>query len=95
MQTSAFSQPLVPLTLEGWDVRLEPLQLAHVELLEAAAAGLGVAIAPQTLVVDDLHAGRLVAPWGFVETSGCLALWTRRADPRSERLAQWLRRVLV
>ncbi|XOT94982.1 GNAT family N-acetyltransferase, partial [Alcaligenes pakistanensis] len=38
MQTSAFSQPLAPLTLEGWDVRLEPLQLAHVDLLEAAAA---------------------------------------------------------
>ncbi|MGN6023648.1 GNAT family N-acetyltransferase [Alcaligenes faecalis] len=38
MQTSAFSQPLAPLTLEGWDVRLEPLQLAHVELLEATAA---------------------------------------------------------
>ena len=64
-------------------------------LLEAAAAGLGVAIAPQTLVADDLRAGRLVAPWGFVATTGCLALWTRRADPRSERLAQWLRRELA
>jgi DNA-binding transcriptional LysR family regulator len=64
-------------------------------LLEAAAAGLGVAIAPQTLVADDLRAGRLVAPWGFVETSGCLALWTRRADPRSERLAHWLRKELT
>lgn len=64
-------------------------------LLEAAAAGLGVAIAPQTLVADDLRAGRLVAPWGFVETTGCLALWTRRADPRSERLAHWLRSELA
>lgn len=64
-------------------------------LLEAAAAGLGVAIAPQTLVADDLRAGRLVAPWDFVETSGCLALWTRRADPRSERLAHWLREELT
>jgi DNA-binding transcriptional LysR family regulator len=64
-------------------------------LLEAAAAGLGVAIAPQTLVADDLRAGRLVAPWGFVETSGCLALWIRRADPRSERLAHWLRKELA
>src|SRR5690606_36213511 len=35
-------------------------------LLEAAVAGLGVAIAPQQLVADDLAAGRLVAPWGFV-----------------------------
>ncbi|WP_061238899.1 LysR family transcriptional regulator [Ectopseudomonas composti] len=64
-------------------------------LLEAAAAGLGVAIAPQTLVADDLRAVRLVAPWGFVETSGCLALWTRRADPRSERLAHWLTKELA
>jgi DNA-binding transcriptional LysR family regulator len=37
-------------------------------LLEAAVAGLGVAIAPQPLVAEDLKAGRLVAPWGFSET---------------------------
>ncbi len=61
-------------------------------LLEAAAAGLGVAIAPQQLVADDLAAGRLVAPWGFVETSARLALWQplRSRDKRAERLARWL-----
>jgi DNA-binding transcriptional LysR family regulator len=61
-------------------------------LLEAAAAGLGVAIAPQQLVADDLAAGRLVAPWGFVETSARLVLWRplRSRDNRAERLAQWL-----
>ncbi|MBD9514921.1 MULTISPECIES: LysR family transcriptional regulator [unclassified Pseudomonas] len=61
-------------------------------LLEAAVAGLGVAIAPQQLVADDLAAGRLAAPWGFVETTARLALWVpeRRADPRAERLARWL-----
>jgi DNA-binding transcriptional LysR family regulator len=65
-------------------------------LLEAAAAGLGVAIAPQQLVADDLAAGRLVAPWGFVETSARLALWVpiRSRDNRAERLAQWLRKEL-
>ncbi|MBD9483344.1 LysR family transcriptional regulator [Pseudomonas sp. PDM14] len=65
-------------------------------LLEAAAAGLGVAIAPQQLVVDDLSAGRLVAPWGFAETSARLALWVpaRRLDRRAERLAEWLRNEL-
>ena len=65
-------------------------------LLEAAAAGLGVAIAPQQLVADDLTAGRLVAPWGFVETSARLALWVpiRSRDNRAERLAQWLRKEL-
>lgn len=61
-------------------------------LLEAAAAGLGVAIAPQQLVADDLAAGRLVAPWGFVETAARLVLWRplRSRDNRAERLAQWL-----
>ncbi|MCQ4320980.1 LysR family transcriptional regulator [Stutzerimonas stutzeri] len=62
-------------------------------LLEAALAGLGVAIAPQQLVADDLAAGRLLAPWGFVETSARLTLWVpaRRLDRRAERLAEWLR----
>ncbi|AJE13550.1 LysR family transcriptional regulator [Stutzerimonas balearica] len=61
-------------------------------LLEAALAGLGIAIAPQQLVADDLAAGRLLAPWGFVETRAQLALWVprRRLDRRAERLAEWL-----
>jgi len=66
-------------------------------LLEAALAGLGVAIAPQQLVADDLKSGRLLAPWGFVETDARLALWVpaRRADRRAERLADWLRQQLI
>ena len=66
-------------------------------LLEAALAGLGVAIAPQQLVADDLAAGRLLAPWGFVETPARLALWVprRRLDRRAERLADWLRAALA
>lgn len=62
-------------------------------LLEAAVAGLGVAIAPQQLVAADLAAGRLIAPWGFAETSARLALWVpaRAVDPRAARLAEWLR----
>lgn len=65
-------------------------------LLEAAVAGLGVAIAPQPLVADDLRAGRLSAPWGFSPTRAALALWVpkRAADGRAEQLAQWLRREL-
>jgi DNA-binding transcriptional LysR family regulator len=35
-------------------------------LLQAAALGLGVAIGPNVLVADDVAAGRLVAPFGFV-----------------------------
>ena len=62
-------------------------------LLEAAVAGLGVAIAPQQLVAADLAAGRLIAPWGFTETAARLVLWVpaRALDPRAAQLAQWLR----
>jgi DNA-binding transcriptional LysR family regulator len=61
-------------------------------LLEAAVAGLGIAIAPEPLVADDLKAGRLAAPWGFSETPAQLALWVpkRAADERARQLAQWL-----
>ena len=65
-------------------------------LLEAAVAGLGVAIAPEPLVIEDLKAGRLVAPWGFCETPAQLALWLpkRAADGRARQLAQWLKNEL-
>ncbi len=66
-------------------------------LLEAAAAGLGVAIAPQQLVADDLRDGRLLAPWGFVATSARLSLWVpaRTRDTRAGQLARWLARELA
>ncbi|WP_175652497.1 LysR family transcriptional regulator [Pseudomonas sp. Marseille-P9899] len=66
-------------------------------LLEAAVAGLGVAIAPKPLVADDLRAGRLAAPWGFSQTEASLALWVprRAADGRAEQLAGWLRAELA
>lgn len=65
-------------------------------LLEAAVAGLGVAIAPQPLVADDLASGRLVAPWGFVETSAqwVLCADARNGDQRIDAFADWLRREL-
>jgi DNA-binding transcriptional LysR family regulator len=66
-------------------------------LLEAAVAGLGVAIAPQPLVSEDIAAGRLVAPWGFVDAPGRWVLCCRRndADARIAPLAEWLRRELA
>lgn len=66
-------------------------------LLEAAVAGLGVAIAPEPLVADDLRAGRLAAPWGFSETPAQLALWVpkRAVDGRAQQLAQWLKSELA
>ncbi|MCC4601985.1 LysR family transcriptional regulator [Xanthomonas melonis] len=68
-----------------------------VYLLEAAAAGLGVAIAPQPLVAADLAAGRLLAPWGFTPTKGrwVLCAARRNPDPRIARLADWLRNALA
>ncbi|BBG31048.1 transcriptional regulator TrpI [Zymobacter palmae] len=43
-------------------------------LLEAAEAGLGVAMAPDMLVADALAHHRLVAPLPFLETNGMLCL---------------------
>jgi DNA-binding transcriptional LysR family regulator len=62
-------------------------------LIEAAVAGRGLAIAPQPLVADDLASGRLVAPWGFVDSSAqwVLATPSRMPADRSEALARWLR----
>jgi DNA-binding transcriptional LysR family regulator len=64
--------------------------------LRYGQTGLGVAIAPQPLVLDDLRAGRLVAPWGFSETPAQLALWVpeRAADGRAQSLANWLKNEL-
>jgi len=63
-------------------------------MLEAAAAGLGIAIAPWVLVETDLHRGRLAAPLGFVESGAAFSLCTRkdpaRADAALERLRGWL-----
>ncbi|MHC9013634.1 LysR family transcriptional regulator [Stenotrophomonas rhizophila] len=82
---------------------LEPAQLQlgsgfeHLYyLLEAAVAGLGVAIAPEPLVADELAAGRLLAPWGFGATGGFWVLATPEgaADPRVDELAGWLQEQL-
>lgn len=65
-------------------------------LLEAAVAGLGVAIAPAQLVQDDIDAGRLLAPWGFQQTDASWILATpgRRSDRRVDALAAWMRAAL-
>jgi len=66
-------------------------------LLEAAVAGLGVAIAPEPLVADDVAGGRLIAPWGFTATAGAwvLARHAARADPRVDALVAWLKAELA
>jgi DNA-binding transcriptional LysR family regulator len=79
---------------------LDPAQLRYgtgfehlYYLLEAATAGLGIAIAPEPLVRDDLRSGRLIAPWGFSETGGSWALCLPPGtsdDARVQGLANWL-----
>jgi len=60
--------------------------------LEAAAAGLGVAIAPWIFVSDDVMAGRLVAPLGFVVEPGRTVLVrpAGRSSPVLDSLTAWL-----
>jgi len=62
-------------------------------LIEAAVAGRGLAIAPEALVAGDLASGRLVAPWGFVDSSAqwVLATPSRMPGERSQALATWLK----
>ncbi len=56
-----------------------------------------MAIAPAPLVQDDLRAGRLLAPWGFRQTSAFWILATprRRNDARVDALVAWLRNELT
>lgn len=75
--------------------RLPGREFDHLgHMLEAAAAGLGVAIAPAVLVESELHRARLVAPLGFVASGASFCLCTRkdarRADEALSHLRDWL-----
>jgi LysR family glycine cleavage system transcriptional activator len=61
--------------------------------LEAALGGLGLCVAPWHLVVDDVTAGRLMAPLGFAP-SGLRYTAQHRPDgrPQVAALCEWLRR---
>ncbi|WP_330328656.1 LysR substrate-binding domain-containing protein [Streptomyces sp. NBC_00536] len=62
--------------------------------LQAAVAGVGVAIAPYAVVRDDLERGQLVAPFGFVPDGTGYHLLSRQPperDARVRRLTAWLR----
>ncbi len=59
--------------------------------LEAALGGLGLCIAPWHLVADDVAAGRLLAPLGFVDSGlRYTALSRPRASPQALRFCAWL-----
>jgi len=62
-------------------------------LIQAAACGLGVAMVPKILVLDDLRSGKLVAPLGFVAGPFKIVLWIAphlRAQSETKALVDWL-----
>jgi DNA-binding transcriptional LysR family regulator len=65
-------------------------------MLEAAVAGLGMAIAPRPLVEEDLKLGRLVAPFGFVSSGRqyCLLCQRDRSGvPKVRMFRTWIGRL--
>ncbi|WP_107311511.1 LysR family transcriptional regulator [Burkholderia metallica] len=65
--------------------------------LQAAVAGLGVAIGPWHLVRDDVESGVLVAPMGFVEDGSLYSLLTSEpvaAGSAQADVLEWLRAVV-
>jgi len=64
-------------------------------MIQAAAFGLGVAVVPHMLAINDLQSGRLIAPFGFVPGPRQLFLWIAphlgsRKDVKA--LERWLTR---
>jgi len=62
-------------------------------LLQAAVSGFGVAISPHPLIADDLTAGQLVAPFGFVPNG--LSIYVsypkaRAPEPQVVAFRDWL-----
>lgn len=61
-------------------------------MIEAAAAGMGAAIAPWAFVAPDIAAGRLVAPFGFAERPSRFVFLRpeRRPDASVDAFRDWL-----
>lgn len=91
--------------LSAWETWSEITQYSFIESggqtfehfyfsLQAAVAGLGVAIGPWQLVRDDIASGVLVAPLGFVEEGSCYCLLSPSPsfpDTFQADLLAWLR----
>ncbi|WP_246752914.1 LysR substrate-binding domain-containing protein [Sinorhizobium sp. BG8] len=64
-------------------------------LIQAAACGLGVAVVPRMLVLDQIQSGRLVAPFGFRPGPRRLLLWIAPhlvGRPDTLAIENWLTR---
>ncbi|WP_414473394.1 LysR family transcriptional regulator [Microvirga sp. M2] len=60
-------------------------------MLEAATAGLGVCIAPWQLVIDDIRAQRLLAPFGFIPSGmNYVAVQRPRQNRKAQAFCSWL-----
>jgi DNA-binding transcriptional LysR family regulator len=65
----------------------------HFLIVEAASAGLGVALSPLVLAIDDIERGRLVAPAGFDPDGSHYGLiWAGSPElgDSAQTLARWL-----
>jgi DNA-binding transcriptional LysR family regulator len=90
--------------LQGWhqwatDEGLELPDATHERIfehnsymLEAAAAGLGVAVTAWAFAKADIDGGRLIAPWGFraLPTRFTLLRPTRASHPAAQHFSNWL-----
>lgn len=64
--------------------------------IEAALNGLGAAVAPWHLVANDVLSGRLVAPFGFVQSNYRYVVKTERPGRRkAEHFVDWLRDTVI
>jgi DNA-binding transcriptional LysR family regulator len=62
-------------------------------LIQAAACGLGIGLAPRILVEDEIGRGHLIAPFGFIAGPHDLSLWIAphlRLRPDLRRLSDWI-----
>jgi DNA-binding transcriptional LysR family regulator len=75
------------------------LRFPHTHLcIEAAIAGLGIAMVERRLVTDDISTGRLVAPCGFTgfaEGWAAVPFSERAATPAAHAFVAWLRTTLL
>jgi LysR family glycine cleavage system transcriptional activator len=78
----------------GVELPASPEQLTfehNAYMLEAAAAGLGIAVTTWAFAAPDVLSGRLVAPWGFNRLAQPFVYIRPRADnPAAEAFGAWL-----
>jgi DNA-binding transcriptional LysR family regulator len=62
-------------------------------MLEAAAAGLGIAVAPWAFAQSDIERGRLIAPWGFAPVAARYVILrpAMAENPAADAFTAWLR----